>query len=46
MRGRVGDGEGLEREESKKIARFLAWVTMWVEVPFTDEGYTRKKARL
>lgn len=46
MAARVGDGEGLEREESKKTARFLACVTMRVAVPFTDKGHTREKARL
>lgn len=37
---------GREREESKRTPMFLAWVTVWVAIPFTERGYTRGKRRL
>lgn len=38
--------EMMRKKEASKTPRFLTWVTMWVEVPFTDKGDTREKTRL
>lgn len=38
-------GSGLlrEREGSKTTSRFSASVTMWVALPFSEEGHTEEK---